>query len=108
MKRLLIGAVVLVASTQVLANPIVEALKENPWPVHTCVMDVNGKQVSTVTDDQQYQKYSLSVGFDNYDYDIDKTGNSFRLSVDTKSLTATGMIFEGIRVIQIYKGKCTK
>lgn len=115
MKRaFLLGA--LLFSTEVLAsNPITEAVKEQAWPLYQCTINVNGQEVQTETNDQQYTKYQLiGTGQEMFIYPIgdksdvtliiDKSG----ILNSTKKLGAIAYIYKGAEIIGKYPGYCTE
>ncbi len=109
MKRSLMLAVLL--SFQVSANPITDAIKENPWPVFKCEIDVNGKPVKTVTNSTEYNQYTLVQGHQ-YTSTI-SDGASLVVYVDGKPshgfvYTATAIIYKGEYIVSTYPGVCTK
>lgn len=116
MKRaFLLGA--LLFSTSVLANnPITEAVKDQAWPLYQCTIDVNGQEVQTETNEQQYTKYSLAamnqemfiypIG-DNSDVTLVITKPDGILN-STDKIVAIAYIYKDKQVIGKYPGYCVQ
>lgn len=111
-KVFLLGA--LLFSTSVLAsNPITEAVKEQAWPMYTCTMDVNGKEVITETNDIQYARYSIATGTEMFSYDVSETA-SLSLLIDRTQIYkeketygAIAYLYNGNAIVGKFLGKCT-
>ena len=58
MKKLLLS-LLLVSTTSMAENSITKAIKEDPWPVYKCTMQVNDKEVLTTTNKEEYKSYSM-------------------------------------------------
>jgi hypothetical protein len=105
-----IGAVLLVASSSVLANPIIDAVKEKAWPIYKCSLNVEGKDVLTTTNDQEYNRYELTAENHMYVSTINDS-SELVLLVNREhnkdgDITVQGVIFKGVKPISTYSGFC--
>lgn len=106
MKKLLIPLLLVVCP--VLANnPIIDAVKEEAWPVYQCVLNVEGNNVTTTTNDTEYSTYQLRSTDHVYTSEI--SGSSVLiLYVERQSDNVMGVIYKGNDIISTYKGTCLK
>jgi len=104
MKKVLIALAFV--TMPVLANPITDAVQEQAWPIYDCVLDVNGSQVQTITDDTQYMQYSISVGMEIFTYTINGD-NDLKLVIDNGK-GAVGYLYKGKELVGSYIGSCKK
>lgn len=113
MKRLLIATSMLFSSSVLAVNPVVEAVKQEAWPVYNCNIVVEGKDVKTITDNKEYNEYRMSV--DSHIYistisaDSDLVLYVDRSSDDNKSFEVQALILKNnVTLVSRYYGTCQK
>lgn len=118
MKRLAIAVALLVASSvqTVLANPITDAVKEQAWPLYTCQVNVNGKDVSLKTDSINFQSYRIGDGIntETFSLNLDDLGVGVLMMIvtpdpeDTNKKQSVAYLYNGRLLVGKYNGFCTK